>query len=243
MNDRDFGTIEAVNIPKFVKNLTFGTENQSKYYNKIVDKNNNLVLCHAVAGVGKTHISIWAGLQQLYLKQSPIKKLIIINPTVDVGSEDKLGFLPGSLDAKISNHNESAYNIIVKIIGEQRLQELIDKKKLEFRVLNFLRGANLEDAFIIMDEAQNTSPKQLKTLMTRISDNSKLIIQGDLSQCDKYKDYRDSGFHDIWKRLKGVNGIDYVEFSPDDVIRSTIVKRILERYWEQDRIILNGFDM
>lgn len=236
-----YGVTNTSNIPKFVKELQFATENQAKFYDKIIDNKNNIVMCHAVAGVGKTHVSLHAGLQLMFRKNSPIKRILVINPTVDVGREDPIGFIPGSLDSKIGMYNDSAYNVLCKLMTKAQVDTLIEKEKLQFKALNFLRGANLEDSFIVMDEAQNASPGQLKTLMTRINDTSKLIIQGDLSQCDKYHDYRKSGFHDVWKRLSEVKGIDKIEFDPDDVIRSEIVKRILEKYWDDDKIILNGF--
>lgn len=228
--------------PKFVSDLTFRTENQKKWYNILSKEENKILMCHAVAGVGKTHITLWKALEYVLLRKHAHKKLIVINPTVDVGGESPLGFLPGDLGQKIAQYNESAYYVLCKIIGEQEVIKMIEKKKLEFRALNFLRGANLEDVFVILDEAQNASPRQIKTLMTRINDGTKLIIQGDLSQCDRYTDYRHSGFYDAWKRMKGVTGVDYMEFTPDDVIRSQIVKDVLRCYAKEETIILNGFD-
>lgn len=166
-----------------------------------------------------------------------------MNPTVDVGGEDKLGFLPGDLMEKIEVHNESALYILDKIIGMAETRRLIAQGKIEFKVLNFLRGNNMEKSYVILDEAQNASPLQLKTLVTRITDDSKLIIQGDLSQCDKYRNnglpaYQKSGFYDIWKRLAGLKGVYQIEFTKDDCIRSGIVKRILERYELEEEIYL-----
>lgn len=166
-----------------------------------------------------------------------------MNPTVDVGGEDKLGFLPGDLMEKIEVHNESALYILDKIIGMGETRRLIAQGKIEFKVLNFLRGNNMEKSYVILDEAQNASPLQLKTLVTRITDDSKLIIQGDLSQCDKYRNnglpaYQKSGFYDIWKRLAGLKGVYQIEFTKDDCIRSGIVKRILERYELEEEIYL-----
>jgi phosphate starvation-inducible PhoH-like protein len=177
-------------------------------------------------------------------RSEPISKIIIINPTVDVGNEDKLGFLPGDLMEKIEVHNESSLFILNKIIGEAETRKLIEKGKIEFRVLNFLRGINFENSYIILDEAQNASPLQLKTLMTRISDDTKLIIQGDLSQTDKYRAngipaYQKSGFYDVWKRMGGVNGVYQIEFTREDCIRSGIVKRVLEQY-EKEELIYMG---
>jgi len=226
--------------PKFVNDLTFYTENQKKWYD-ILSNKNNIIMCHAVAGVGKTHITLWKALEFVLLRKHVHKKIIIINPTVDVGGESPLGFLPGDLDKKIAQYNDSAYYVLCKLVSEPEAIKLIERGKVEFRALNFLRGANLEDVIVILDEAQNASPRQIKTLMTRINDNTKLIIQGDLGQCDRYVDYRQSGFFDAWKRLKGVDGVDYMEFTPDDVIRSKIVRDVLKRYAQEENIVLNGF--
>jgi phosphate starvation-inducible PhoH-like protein len=152
---------------------------------------------------------------------------------------------------KIEVHNESSLFILNKIIGPVEVKKLIENKKIEFRVMNFLRGINFEKAYIILDEAQNASPLQLKTLITRISDDSKLVIEGDLSQCDKYRAngipaYQKSGFYDVWKRLAGMKGSYQIEFTSDDCIRSGIVKRVLERYELEEQIILgesNTFEL
>jgi phosphate starvation-inducible PhoH-like protein len=130
-----------------------------------------------------------------------------------------------------------------KIIGPVETKKLIDQGKIEFRVLNFLRGINFEKSYVILDEAQNASPHQLKTLITRISDDTKLIIEGDLSQCDKYRTngspaYTKSGFFDVWKRLAKLKGVYQIEFTKDDCIRSGIVKRVLERYELEEQILL-----
>jgi len=229
--------------PKVVSKVKFKTKNQKRFYKAIEREDSNIIMAHALAGAGKTYISIQKGLEMLLNKGSDIEKLIIINPTVDVGGEDKLGHLPGDLMEKMEVHNESSLYILYKIIGEFETKKLIEKGAIEFKVLNFLRGINIENSYIILDEAQNASPLQLKTLITRISDTSKLIIEGDLSQCDKYRSngipaYQKSGFYDVWKRLGGVEGIYQIEFSNADCIRSGIVKRVLERYEEQEKIEL-----
>jgi phosphate starvation-inducible PhoH-like protein len=235
---------EAINVlPKVVKKIKFKTKNQKRFFKAIENDGNNIVMAHALAGAGKTYVAIQKGLELLFHKSSPIEKLIIMNPTVDVGGEDKLGFLPGDLMEKIEVHNESALYILDKIIGMAETRRLIAQGKIEFKVLNFLRGNNMEKSYVILDEAQNASPLQLKTLVTRITDDSKLIIQGDLSQCDKYRNnglpaYQKSGFYDIWKRLAGLKGVYQIEFTKDDCIRSGIVKRILERYELEEEIYL-----
>jgi len=230
-------------VPKIVRKIKFKTKNQKRFYKAIEREDSNIIMAHALAGAGKTFISIQKGLEMLLNRGSNIEKMIILNPTVDVGNEDKLGYLPGDLNEKMQVHNESSVYILHKIIGESETNKLIDAGKIEFKVLNFLRGTNIDNAYIIMDEAQNASPLQLKTLITRISDSSKLIIEGDLSQCDKYRAngvpaYQKSGFYDVWKRLGGVRGVYQIEFTSEDCVRSGIVKRVLEKYEEEEKIEL-----
>ena len=230
-------------IPKIVNNFLPKTDNQKLFYNKVSDFNNQLILCHGIAGTGKTYVSIYKALQDVLRRGLPYDKLIIINPTVDVGNEDKLGYLPGELQQKIQQYNESTFTILNKIIGKARANKMIQDGKVEIGVLNFLRGTNLEDCYVILDEAQNVSPMQIKTLMTRISENCKMIIQGDMSQCDKYKAngitaYEKSGFYDVWFRLKGVEGVEHHAFTREDCIRHPLVKRILKTYEDEHEIEL-----
>ena len=231
-------------IPKIVNNFAPKTSNQNLFYNIIGDDETQLILCHGIAGTGKTYVSVYKALQDVLRRGTPYKKLIIINPTVDVGNEDKLGFLPGELSAKIQQYNESTFTILDKIIGKARATKMISDGKLEIGVLNFLRWVNLENCYVILDEAQNVSPMQIKTLMTRISDNCKMIIQGDMSQCDKYKtngatNYEKSGFYDVWFRLKGVKGVNHMAFNREDCVRHPLVKRILKTYEDEHKIDLS----
>ena len=230
-------------IPKIVNNFKPKTDNQKLFHNKIGDFNNQLILCHGIAGTGKTYVSVYKALQDVLRRGTGYDKLIIINPTVDVGNEDKLGYLPGELDKKIQQYNESTFTILDKIIGKDKSTKLLSDGKVEISVLNFLRGVNLENCYVILDEAQNVSPMQIKTLMTRISNNCKMIIQGDMSQCDKYKtngvtNYEKSGFYDSWFRLKDVEGVNHMEFDREDCIRHPLVKRILKTYEDEQQIKL-----
>ena len=230
-------------IPKIVNNLEFKTDNQKLFYQKISDFNHQLILCHGIAGTGKTYVSCYKALQDVLRRGTPYDKLIIINPTVDVGNEDKLGYLPGELSQKIQQYNESTFTILNSIVGKAKANKLIQDGKVEIGVLNFLRGVNLENCYVVLDEAQNVSPMQIKTIMTRISENCKMIIQGDLSQCDKYKtngvtNYEKSGFYDVWYRLKGVKGVEHMAFNRDDCIRHPLVKRILKTYEDEHEIKL-----
>ena len=230
-------------IPKIVDNFKPKTLNQRVFHDIISDDDTQLVLCHGIAGTGKTYVSIYKALQDVLRRGTPYDKLIIINPTVDVGNEDKLGFLPGELSAKIQQYNESTFTILDKIIGKARAGKMIADNKIEIGVLNFLRGTNLENCYVILDEAQNVSPMQIKTLMTRISENCKMIIQGDMSQCDKYKtngvtNYEKSGFYDVWNRLQNVKGVNHMAFSREDCVRHPLVKRILKTYEDEHEVVL-----
>ena len=230
-------------IPKIVDNFKPKTLNQRVFHDIMSDDDTQLVLCHGIAGTGKTYVSIYKALQDVLRRGTPYDKLIIINPTVDVGNEDKIGFLPGELSAKIQQYNESTFTILDKIIGKARAGKMIADNKIEIGVLNFLRGTNLENCYVILDEAQNVSPMQIKTLMTRISENCKMIIQGDMSQCDKYKtngvtNYEKSGFYDVWNRLQNVKGVNHMAFSREDCVRHPLVKRILKTYEDEHEIVL-----
>lgn len=230
-------------IPKIVNNFKPITENQQLFFNKISDFNNQLILCHGIAGTGKTYVSVYKALQDVLRRGTPYNKLIIINPTVDVGNEDKLGYLPGELDKKIQQYNESTFTILDKIIGKARATKMVSDNKLEIGVVNFLRGVNLENCYVILDEAQNISPMQIKTLVTRISQDCKMIIQGDMSQCDKYKAngsiaYEKSGFYDMWFRTKEMKGVSHMAFNREDCVRHPLVKRILKTYETEQPIEL-----
>ena len=230
-------------IPKIVNNFKPKTLNQKIFYDIISEDYTQLILCHGIAGTGKTYVSVYKALQDVLRRGTPYHKLIVINPTVDVGSEDRLGFLPGELSSKIQQYNESTFTILDKIIGKEKANKMISDGKLEIGVVNFLRGCNLENCYVILDEAQNVSPMQIKTLVTRLDENCKMIIQGDLSQCDKYKtngvtNYDKSGFYDMWFRTKKMDGVNHMEFSRDDCIRHPLVKRVLRTYEDEHQIKL-----
>ena len=230
-------------IPKIVNNFKPKTLNQKIFYDIISEDYTQLILCHGIAGTGKTYVSVYKALQDVLRRGTPYHKLIVINPTVDVGSEDRLGFLPGELSSKIQQYNESTFTILDKIIGKEKANKMISDGKLEIGVVNFLRGCNLENCYVILDEAQNVSPMQIKTLVTRLDENCKMIIQGDLSQCDKYKAnglsaYEKSGFYDVWFRLKDIEGVEHHAFTRDDCIRHPLVKRILKTYEDEHEIKL-----
>ena len=230
-------------VPKFINPIEFLTERQKDFYDSIGEKDNHIIMAHGLAGCGKSFIAIQRGLEMVLSKEFPtIKNLLVIKPTVDVGSEDKLGFLPGQLEEKMNQHFESVQYIMKSVMKPEHLDNLFNRGKVEFKVVNFMRGMNLNNCFIIIDEAQNLSLLQLKTICTRINDNTKVCILGDMSQCDKFKDYRRSGFYDIWFRYAEIAGVHQMQFSPKDCIRSGIVKSILETYETDQYVNLEKID-
>ena len=216
-------------IPKIVNNFEPKTDNQKLFYNKISDFNNQLILCHGIAGTGKTYVSIYKALQDVLRRGLPYDKLIIINPTVDVGNEDKLGYLPGELQQKIQQYNESTFTILNKIIGKSRANKMISDGKIEIGVLNFLRGTNLENCYVILDEAQNATETQIKMFLTRIGENSKLIVNGDPSQIDLINKSQ-SGLIKSKNLIKHIEEIKIIEFDHTDVVRHPLVSKIIRAY-------------
>lgn len=223
--------------PKFLKTIQFKNKNQELFYTKM-NSNSEIIICQAPAGSGKTFLTMHKALEDFFDPNKEYKKILVINPTVIVGNEDNVGYLPGTLEEKTASHNDSMMFVLNKILGENETKKLIEKGVIQFTLVNFLRGANFENSWIIVDEAQNFSSLQLKTLLTRMSSNSKMAILGDLSQCDKYKNYKNSGLYDIWFRFLDLKGVDYMQFTKADCVRSGIVKRILERYEDKDEVVL-----
>ena len=220
-------------IPKIVDNFKPKTLNQRVFHDIISDDDTQLVLCHGIAGTGKTYVSIYKALQDVLRRGTPYDKLIIINPTVDVGNEDKLGFLPGELSAKIQQYNESTFTILDKIIGKARAGKMIADNKIEIGVLNFLRGTNLENCYVILDEAQNTTPEQMKMFLTRLGFGSKMVITGDVTQTDLPNGQR-SGLGVIKDILEGVDDISFMELTAEDVVRHRLIGDIVKAYGKYD---------
>ena len=162
-------------------------------------------------------------------------------PAVEAG--EKLGFLPGDLKDKVDPFLRPIYDALYDMMPFDQVEKKINNGIIEIAPIAFMRGRTLENCFVILDEAQNVSPMQIKTLMTRISENCKMIIQGDMSQCDKYKtngvtNYEKSGFFDAWFRLKDLEGVAHMAFTREDCIRHPLVKRILKTYEDEHEIVL-----
>lgn len=199
------------------------TENQRKLVNAI--KENDLVFAVGPAGTGKTYTAVAVAVKALKDKQ--VKKIVFTRPAVEAG--ENLGFLPGDLKEKLDPYLRPIYDALEDMIPSEKLKYFIDNNVIEIAPLAYMRGRTLNNAFIILDEAQNTTPLQMKMFLTRMGPNSKVFITGDKSQVDLPTRMK-SGLTHAMNILKGVNGIANVELDGSDVLRHKLVKSIITAY-------------
>ena len=214
-------------IKKKVKNK-FLTENQEQYYNLL--KNNQITICSGPAGVGKSYIAMKAAVDLLMDANNSYEKLVIVRPAVE--AEEKLGSLPGNLEEKLDPYIFPSYYLLNKIIGKDAREKLKDAEIIEVFALAYMRGMNIDNTILIFEESQNSSPNQMKLLLTRIGFNSKFFISGDIEQTDRYKDKKHSGLYDAIHKFKDVHDVGVFEFGDDDVVRNPLISKILKKYEE-----------
>ena len=212
--------------------IQFKNPAQKRFYNTLSKK--DITFCIGPAGVGKTYLSVHRALRELGNKESRIDGIIIVKPLVEAAGE-KLGFLPGDVEEKTAPFMMSFYYNMEQIIGKQRLQVLRDTGTIQVMPMAYMRGVTLSDKFVILDEAQNATPEQIKMFVTRIGENSKYIISGDLEQSDIKK--HASGLEDAVKRFAGVQGVGLAQFKEKDIVRHSLVRRLLNRYHDGFNII------
>jgi phosphate starvation-inducible protein PhoH and related proteins len=188
-------------------------------------KDNDLVFALGPAGTGKTFISVAMAVKAL--KNKMVKKIIITRPAVEAG--ENLGFLPGDLKEKIDPYLRPIYDALHDMIPREKLQYYMEREIIEIAPLAYMRGRTLNNAFILLDEAQNTTPMQMKMFLTRMGPDSKMIITGDTSQIDLPGKQR-SGLKEALRILRNVKGIGFVELSEKDVVRHKLVRDIIEAY-------------
>lgn len=219
-------------ITKILDRFKPQTESQQKLVEII---NNNIVSIGAgAAGTGKSYVALHTVISTLIKHSDIYEKLIIFHPIVQVDDDD-LGFLPGGIDEKINPYKAASLYTIQKITTKTYMDTLIRQRSIEFLPINYIRGMTFDNTILLLEEAQNTSMSQMKTLLTRIGKNCKFVIIGDLKQSDKFGqpgDKNQSGLSDALYRLEGVKDVGTMSFKPSDVVRSEIVKAILERYEE-----------
>jgi phosphate starvation-inducible PhoH-like protein len=194
---------------------------------KLIDEvaKNDLVFALGPAGTGKTYVSVALAVKALKSKQ--VKKIIISRPAVEAG--ESLGFLPGDLKEKVDPYLRPIYDALEDMIPAEKLHYYKDNNVIEIAPLAYMRGRTLSSAYVLLDEAQNTTPNQLKMFLTRLGPDSKMIITGDTSQVDLPKNQKSGLLHAI-DTLKNVKGVSIVHLKPIDVVRHKIVKHIIEAY-------------
>ena len=197
--------------------------NQKLYINAI--RKNDIVFGVGPAGTGKTYLAVAAAVATLNLKK--VKRIILTRPAVEAG--EKLGFLPGDLNEKVDPYLKPLFDALNDMLDFDTVSRLMDKQIIEIAPLAFMRGRTLNDAFIILDEAQNTTSSQMKMFLTRIGFNSKCIVTGDVTQVDLDKNIK-SGLIDAQSILKDIEGISFCSFNEMDVVRHSLVRRIIEAY-------------
>jgi len=212
--------------------LQYKNTAQRRFYTTISKK--DITFCIGPAGCGKTYLSVHRALRELGDKNSPIDGIVIVKPLVEAAGE-KLGYLPGDVEEKTAPFMMSFYYNMEQIIGKQRLEMLKASNTIQVIPMAYMRGITLSDKFVILDEAQNATPEQIKMFVTRLGSNSKYIITGDLAQSDIK--HGKSGLEDAIKRFAGVHGVGLASFKEKDIVRHSLVRRLLKRYKDSFQII------
>lgn len=218
------------NNPIVFKRLPIKCKNEhQKDFIKLIDEK-QIIISYGPAGTGKSHLSIAKALDLLQMGNSPYRKIHVITPAVE--SEEKLGYLPGSLYEKLHPYLHSTYYLIDHLIGKETREKMVNNGFIEPLAIGFLRGLNIDNSILIFEEAQNCSITSMKTLLTRIGYNSKFIITGDVEQIDneKLKNKKESGLQYIIENLTGIDSIGIHQFTKEDIVRNSLISIILERF-------------
>ena len=191
---------------------------------------NDMIFAIGPAGSGKTYVSIALAVRAL--KNKEIRKIILSRPAVEAG--EKLGFLPGDMREKIDPYLQPLYDALQDMIPAQKLHEYMEQNVIQIAPLAFMRGRTLNDAVVILDEAQNTTTQQIKMFLTRMGMNTKMIITGDMTQIDLPHSVK-SGLKEACEVLRGVKGIGFIEMNDKDIVRHKLVTRIVNAYNKFDK--------
>ena len=217
------GEAKSVTIKTSKKHIHIRSDNQQKYVNSIIE--NDAVFAIGPAGTGKTYLAVARAVEAL--ENSNVKRIVLVRPAVEAG--EKLGFLPGDLSEKVDPYLRPIYDALYEFIGFERVNKLIEKHVIEVAPLAFMRGRTLNESYIILDEAQNTTISQMKMFLTRMGFGSKMVITGDVTQID-LPNPSQSGLTDAIKILQNIDQIAFCHFGAHDVVRHQLVKKIVSAY-------------
>jgi phosphate starvation-inducible PhoH-like protein len=204
------------------------TVNQKRYVDSI--RHNTITFGIGPAGTGKTFLAV--ALAAAALSRREVNRIILTRPAVEAG--ERLGFLPGDLMAKVDPYLRPLFDALHDMLEPDRVSQYLERGVIEVAPLAFMRGRTLNDSFIILDEAQNTSPEQMKMFLTRLGFNSRMVVTGDITQIDLPRE-QDSGLVVVSDILESVEGIDFVRFGDEDVVRHKLVRRIVAAYNEHSQ--------
>jgi phosphate starvation-inducible PhoH-like protein len=203
-------------------------QNQQNYLSRITQNHINFGV--GPAGTGKTYLAVACAVAAL--ENEEVRRIILVRPAVEAG--EKLGFLPGDLAQKVDPYLRPLYDALYEMLGFERVEKLIERNVIEVAPLAFMRGRTLNDSFIILDEAQNTTPEQIKMFLTRVGFGSTAVITGDITQIDLPND-KMSGLKHVLKVLKQVEGISFTYFVVKDVVRHPLVQKIVKAYEDYEK--------
>lgn len=209
------------------KQIKSKTHGQKRYVDAI--KENTVVFGIGPAGTGKTFLAVAMAVTAFRDKQ--VNRIILTRPAVEAG--EKLGFLPGDMQNKVDPYLRPLYDALYEIMGAETYQKYLEKGMIEIAPLAYMRGRTLDDSFIILDEAQNTTPEQMKMFLTRIGFGSKVVVTGDITQIDLPGDKK-SGLKEVTKILKDINGLEFIYLTEKDVVRHELIQRIIKAYEKFD---------
>ena len=209
------------------------TVNQRRYMEAI--ERNDLVFGVGPAGTGKTYLAVAMGVSALLAKR--VSRIILTRPAVEAG--ERLGFLPGTLQEKVDPYLRPLYDALYDMLEADKVEKLLERAVIEVAPIAFMRGRTLNDSFIILDEAQNSTAEQMKMVLTRQGSNSKMVVNGDVTQIDLPAGRR-SGLLDALEVLKGVTGISFINFDERDVVRHSLVQRIVKAYEKYNEMVGAG---
>ena len=217
------GEVKSVTIKTSRKHIHIRSTNQQNYVNAIIE--NDAVFAVGPAGTGKTYLAVARAVEAL--ESSDVKRIVLVRPAVEAG--EKLGFLPGDLSEKVDPYLRPIYDALYEFIGFEKVNKLIEQRVIEVAPLAFMRGRTLNESYIILDEAQNTTIPQMKMFLTRMGFGSKMVITGDVTQID-LPNPKQSGLTDAIKILKDIEQIAFCNFDAQDVVRHQLVKNIVRAY-------------